>query len=117
MTNREIMMQNNENLSWCKPLSFENGNVVIVSNETDIIGIRIDGDDIDVTPDAIKSVAKRVNDMYDEYSNRSDESIIFDADPQEELPCRLCPWFDACCVMDEECEECEEYEKYLDCQC
>lgn len=93
MTYREIMMQNNENLSWCKPLSFENGNVVVAFNEGTIVGIQIDGNNIDVTPDAITSVADRIKDMYD--------------DP-EELPCRLCPWFGICCAMDEE---------YPDCQC
>lgn len=120
MTNREIMMQNNENLSWCKPLSFENGNVVVAFNEGTIAGIQIDGNDIEITPDAIKSVANRINymgdDIGDDYIRFIKNRIFFDPD-HEELPCRLCPWFDACCVMDEECEEFEECEEYPDCQC
>lgn len=92
MTCRDIMKQNNENLSWCKPVSYDNGRVVIAVNEGHIVGIQIDGVNIDVTPDSIRSVSARIKEFEDM------------GDVGDELPCRLCPWFDICDQMLEEFE-------------
>ena len=101
MNYREIMMQNDENLSWCKPLFFDSDKVIIAVNETGIVGIQIDGVDTDITPAEINAVARRVNEEYDEYKGWDDKHIILDADYRE-LPCRLCPWFGICDAMDAE---------------
>lgn len=98
------MRNNDENLSWCRPISLNNGKVVIASNEQEIVGIEIDGVDTDVTPEAIKHVAKLVNDEYHMYVGWDDKHIIFDAEHRE-LPCRLCPWFEVCQALDEETDE------------
>lgn len=108
MTYRDIMRNNDENMSWCSPISLDNGKVIIAENETKIVGIQVDGVDIDITPESIKAVAKRVNDEYDEYRGWSDRHIIFDAE-HHDLPCRLCPWFEECQALDGDVEEYEEY--------
>lgn len=98
------MRENNDNLSWCRPESYLNGRVVLVINEGRVDGISVDGKKLGTTPDNIRKVAKMVNDDYSLYEGWTDTEIIQDAD-HEELPCRLCPWFDVCQAMDEEEEE------------
>lgn len=100
MTYRDYMAKNEHNLSWCTPYSFLNGKVKIAVNEGQIVGIMIDGQSIDCTPENIKSVAQLVNTSYHEYEGWSDTHIIFDS-IYDELPCRSCPWFDICDAMDE----------------
>ena len=102
MTFRDHMIECRDNLSWCKPISFLDGKVIAAVNEGDICGLRIDGKDVDATPETIKMVAKLVNEDYDLYSGRSDAFIMLDAD-HEHLPCCDCPWFDVCDAMDNEC--------------
>lgn len=110
MEYRDMMQESNENLGWCKPLSWEDGNVVLAINEGTIAGIQIGGESVSVNQETIKSVAQRINDMYDDCSGLDDAHIILDcADEAEELPCRLCPWFDVCDAMDEETGETPEY--------
>lgn len=110
MTYRDMMQEGDENLGWCNPLSWEDGKVVLAVNEGTIASIQIDGEDVPTTPENIKAVAQRINDMYDAYSGWDDTHIILDCEAEaEELPCRLCPWFDVCDAMDEEVEEAPEY--------
>lgn len=104
MTTRDIMRENNDNMSWCRPESYLGGRVVLVINEGQVDGISIDGQDLDTTPDNVRKVAQMVNDEYSEYTGWSDAHIIQDAE-HDELPCRLCPWFDVCQAMDEDNEE------------
>lgn len=105
-----MMQESNENLGWCKPLTWEDGKVVLAINEGTVVGIQIEGADISVNPANIKAVARRINDMYSNYSGWDDTHIILDcADEAEELPCRLCPWFGDCNAMDEEIEEAPAY--------
>lgn len=86
MTYRDYMIDSTENLGWCRPLSFDGGNIVIARNEGEIVGVRVDGEDLDTTQENIHAIAHRL-------------------DSGRELPCRECPWFSTCCAMDETCEE------------
>lgn len=104
MSYRDMMRENNDNLGWCRPESYLDGRVILAINEGTVAGINIDGADEAITPDAIRRVAKMVNADYDDYEGWTDLHIIQDA-AHEELPCRLCPWFDVCDAMDEEDEE------------
>lgn len=88
MTYRDYMIDNNENLSWCKPISFDGGNIIITSNGGEITGILADGEDLDATQENIRNIAHRI-----------------DPSAGRELACRECPWFSVCCAMDETCEE------------
>ena len=103
MSYRDMMRESDENLGWCRPESYLDGRVILAINEETVVGINIDGADEAITPDAIRRVAKMVNDNYDLYEGWDDVHIIQDVD--HELPCRLCPWFDDCDAMDEEDEE------------
>ena len=110
MEYRDMMQQNDDNLGWCKPLSWEDGRVVLAVNEGAVSGIQVDGASIEITPENIKAIAQRINSEYGEYSDCGDTEIILDCeDEAEELPCRLCPWFYSCDAMDEEIEEDPEY--------
>lgn len=104
MSYRDMMRESNENLGWCRPESYLDGRVILAINEGTVAGIVIDGAEQTTTPENIRRVAKMVNDNYDLYEGWDDVHIIQDVD-HEELPCRLCPWFDDCDAMDEEDEE------------
>ena len=102
MTYREMMKKNDENLGWCKPLSWKNGRVVLAINDGTIAGIKVDGKSIEITPENIKAVAQRINSDYSDYSGWDGTDIINDCvDDAKELPCRRCPWFGVCDAMDE----------------
>lgn len=101
MTYREMMNENTENLSWCKPLSYLGGRVIIAVANGEIAGIRIDGEDKPVTAANIKAVSEMVAEGYADYQGWDDTHIILDSDSRE-LPCRECPWFGVCDAMDEE---------------
>lgn len=101
MNYREIMAENNENLSWCAPYALLDGRIVIAVTEGKISGMQIDGEDVPVSDDAIHVAAEMANDCYINYHGWSDTNILLDAE-KEELPCRMCPWFGVCDAMDEE---------------
>lgn len=105
MSYRDMMIENQENLGWCKPLSFLEGRVVVALNEGKIDCISVDGKTLpsypkDALANSIRAAAKLANPEYDEYSGWSDTHILIDAD-HEELPCCKCPWFDVCDAMDD----------------
>lgn len=114
MTMREKMSELDENLGWCKPISFNGGEIVIALNEGAVVSIQDHGEDVPTqyigncvcgyTDDQIKAVARRVNGDYDLYSGWDDVHILLEGGG-EELPCRECPWFGICAAMDEEVEE------------
>lgn len=108
-TYRELMMEDESNLSWCKPLSFLGGRVILAVNEGRIVSAQVDGEDRDDLVDDLEALARLVNDEYDDYQGWDDRQIIFFAD-HEELGCRSCPWFGICEAMDEEIEVDEEEE-------
>lgn len=96
---RKMMMDNGGNLSWCKPLSYRDGKVILAVIEGEVVGLRIDGTDVEINADSVCRVAKMVNADYDLYSGWDDLHIIAEA-PHEELGCCNCPWFDICDAMD-----------------
>lgn len=105
MSYRDTMIENQENLEWCKPLSFLGGRVIVALNEGQITCISVDGKTLPSYPenvhaDSIRTAAKLVNPEYDEYSGWPDTHILLEAD-YEELPCCKCPWFDVCDAMDD----------------
>lgn len=105
-TCRDMMRENNDNLDWCRPESYLDDRVILAINEGTVVGINIDGADEAITPDAIRRVARMVNEDYDLYKGWDDVHIIQCA-AHEELPCHRCPWFEDCDAMDEEDEEWE----------
>ena len=100
MTYREKLSAENENLGWCKPLSFANGKVIAAINEGSVDSIQIEGKTIPATDENIRTAAKIANESYDLYKGWNDTNILLDAE-SEELPCRLCPWFGICDAMDD----------------
>ena len=94
---RKMMMECNDNLSWCKPLEFNHGDVVIAFDEGDIVGLQVRGETVDIP--AVEVIAKLVNEDYDLYQGYSPMEILLDSN-YHELPCRMCPWFDICEAMD-----------------
>ena len=103
MTFREQMMENGENLSWCKP--FVSERVSFAMNEGKIETIIIDGEEIDdPTEDDIANAAKIVNPNYDDYDGWHTTHILLEGDIRE-VGCAECPWFDRCDAMDGEVEE------------
>lgn len=103
-TYRDMMMENDENLGWCKPISFLGGRVILAENEGRIVSVQADGEDRDELADDLKALAQLVNDEYADYKGWDDRQIIHFAE-HEELGCRNCPWFGICEAMDEEIEE------------
>lgn len=98
---REVMLENGENLSWCKPMKHRIENVFISVNEGEVVGIRVNGKDEDITDEKIKELAKKLNLDYDKYEGWNDIHILLESD-FEELGCKDCPWFDICEAMDDE---------------
>lgn len=86
-----------ENLSWCKP--YITGKHAIIVNDGEVDYIAIDGVPQEVTPDAIRTLAKTVNDDYDSYQGWSDLHIALDA--MKEVGCASCPCFAECEAMRE----------------
>lgn len=112
---RKYMIESDGNLGWCKALDF--GDVQISVNEGIINGIMDSGVDIDsdegilssnfYTEKTLTAIAKKVNPNYDLYDGYNATHIILDA-KHDELPCKLCPWFNVCSAMDNP-EDWEEY--------
>lgn len=100
MSYRDMMIENQENLGWCKPLSFLGGRVVIALNESQVVCASVDGKTLPECPETTRTVAKLVNPEYSDYINCSDTDIILDA-AHKELPCCKCPWFNVCDAMDD----------------
>ena len=97
------MIENQENLGWCKPLSFLGGRVVVALNEGCAECVLVDGEQLSECPETTRLVAKLVNPDYDDYSDMDDIHIMLDA-AHKELPCCKCPWFYDCDAMDDEDE-------------
>ncbi len=97
---REIMIENGQNVSWCKPLKHRTEDIFLIVTDGEISGIRINGKDENVTAEIIMELAKKLNESYDEYEGWNDTHILLDAD-FEELGCRDCPYFDICEAMDD----------------
>lgn len=96
-------MRPGENLSWCKPVSFDNGGVICCVCQGDIINIEKNGEIIPVTEESLHDLAKSLSTSYECYSGWSDTHILLDAKGKE-LGCDECPWNDVCEAMDMETE-------------
>ena len=99
---RQKMIENGENLSWCKPYQIEDSEkeVYFTLNEGEIQEIMIDGENIDATSETIKELAQKYNPDYDEYEGYSDFEILMDVN-KNELGCKDCPWFKDCQAFDD----------------
>lgn len=92
-------MMPNENLSWCKPMVSRDGKVMLAVNEGTIVGLMVDGKDLQLSNQEIIKAAKIVNNDYNYYSDWDDVHILLDGDLIE-LGCNSCPWRDVCDAMD-----------------
>mgnify|MGYP003571293210 CR=1 FL=1 len=88
-----------ENLSWCKP--YMNDQVSVAVCENKIVGMSINGINVDTTSENIRNAAKFCNPEYDLYEGYSDREILLMGDIQE-AGCVDCPWFYICEAMKEE---------------
>ena len=112
MKARDVMKQNDENLTWCRAVDF--GSVQLVIWEGKIASAMIDGEELEVDKQgAINRIARLVDEDYDLPRGWTDEELIRQAAAFSgtDLPCRKCPWFHECEAMDEEIDEIEEEEK------
>ena len=101
MTYREKMMENRENLGWCKPLSYLDSRIIIATNERRVVGVQLDGKDVPAEPEKLRKIAAMINPGYDTDALEHDfETAV--ATYGQELPCCECPWFNICDAMDDE---------------
>lgn len=106
-TYREMMIETEQNLSWCKHLQSENGRVIFAQNEGEICSMEIDGQEIHIgyksgiSAADLQQAAKAANEDYDQLKadEWDDEAILLDV--CHEKPCYRCPWFDICEAMDD----------------
>ena len=99
MTIREEMIENGENLGWCKPYVSERVKFVLYG---DIVAMEIDGIDfLVITEEDVKRAARIVNEYYDDYSGWDATHILLEGDVKE-VGCAECPWFDVCDAMNDE---------------
>lgn len=101
MTYREKMMENRENLGWCKPLSYLGGRVVVAINERRVVGAQLDGEDVPADSDKLREIAAMVNPDCDADALGRDFEAAVETCGRE-LPCCECPWFNICDAMDED---------------
>lgn len=101
MTFRDYMKERKgDNLSWCKPYKHGKANISIAVNEGQIVGIRIDGKDVDVTPESTKELIERLEIDANQYDGWDDIYILLE-DGWEEVGCAECPWFEKCDAMED----------------
>ena len=101
MTVKEQMIENGENLSWCKPYVSDRVNVVMCEGK--VASLMIDDSEVDVTMENLVKAAKIVNPNYDDYDGWHTTHILLEGDIRE-VGCAECPWFDRCDAMDGETE-------------
>ena len=110
MKYRDYMVEENENLSWCRP--YIGNRVSIAINEGKPVGLIIDKQEIDpvyaglldgykFTAEQLERAARAANPDYADYSGHDALRILLDGDVRE-CPCRECPWFSSCDAMDEQ---------------
>lgn len=115
-TYREMMIETEQTLSWCKPMQSENGRVIFAQNEGEICGMQIDGKEVRIPQSGISAfdlqrAAKAANEDYDQLKadEWDDEEIL--GDVCHAKPCCRCPWFGSCEAMDDPDEWDEEEEE------
>jgi hypothetical protein len=101
----DAFLRDGGNLGWCVPYWSNNGKVCIVENETDILSIAVDGEEVSltdgITPEIIKKLAEAVGATQDleEYEYTDPMDAI--REHCYEAGCRDCPHFDDCEAMNE----------------
>ena len=109
MTYREYFQQHEEeNISCCRPFTDDSETYYLIQYDGEIesaktpdgtyhrspvYGQRLDGS-------VIESIARAVNEQYDNYSGWTDEHIALEA--MHEIGCAHCPFRDECEAMNEE---------------
>lgn len=103
-------MRINENLGWCAPYASDSSRVECSISDSGFAALRIDKEDVDVTPENLKRAAEiaisdctRFNFSVDDFAGESPESIIRETCKQ--LGCCSCPWRDECEAMDVDDDE------------
>lgn len=94
-------MMPNENLSWCRPMVSRDGRVTLAINEGAIVGLMVDGEELQISEKEIARTARIANESYNDYSGWDDIYILLDSDFTE-IGCNECPWRDVCDAMEEE---------------
>lgn len=102
MTIRELMQENGENLSWCRPYVSDDGAYALALNEGEIAGMILNGEDIEAgkldSAELLRRFAKAVNPDYGDYDGWDDLHIALEGKIRER-GCAECPWFDVCDAM------------------
>lgn len=80
----------------CKAMSSKDGRIVVITDGSQVIGMAVDGVEVDVTPAA----AKEANADYDLYSGWSDDHILLEA-MGTEIGCEDCPYRQVCDIWQE----------------
>ena len=112
MTYREIMLETDENLGWCKPYISADGKNAVAIDDGRPVSMLFDGYSVDdITPDAMRRFVRAVNpdaNSADIDDADADELRDLATEPLHESPCHACPWFDICAAMDEEDDDGEQ---------
>ncbi len=108
-TYRKYMQENNENLSWCKPMqiTYNGKTAIIAQNEGEIVSLKQgkrknnkpkDNDYLKALISYLGLSDYEIDNLADLY-NSSFDGVSVDT---EEMACCDCPWFKECDAMDEE---------------
>ena len=100
-TTRDLMLTKDEHLEDCIPYAAANGRLAFTVLNGAVESLQLDGAELPATPQNLKLAAQLANPDYDLYSGWGDTHILLEGDLTE-LPCRSCPWFDVCSLMDKE---------------
>lgn len=84
----------------CKAMSSRDGRIVVITDGSQVIGMAVDGVEIDVTPASVHTAAKEANADYDLYSGWSDDHILLEA-MGAEIGCEDCPYRQVCDIWQE----------------
>lgn len=107
---RKLLVDTGDNLSWCRP--FENQGVKWAVNEGKIVGMEVNGKDVDREDESVmRRVSEIIKNAYPniDYTDDDPEDIL--QHKAKELGCCECPWFMVCDAMDAKYGEDDENDK------
>lgn len=106
MITRDYMIENDENMDWCKPFRLVEKDVFWTSCEGVVSSVKIGGDEFtSVTDNVLHKLAAVVNPEYNLYEKNGcsiNDHLYRSEAKVKELPCNQCPWFYGCEAMDSE---------------
>lgn len=107
MTYRDYYQKTGGSINFCRPYRYDNGNALAVSDEYGVVGMILNGKDIDQAEIAnrLEEFSRSVNKYYDDYSGWKDLNLHVAIDGVSPCECRDCPWFSECQAMDEEMDD------------